>query len=89
MAKKLGHVSRVATKVKIGQLRDRMSYYVRRAAGGETIIVLNRDREVAVLAPLPHEASRRRGFHGFLRGTAKVVGDIVEPGVAADAWFRS
>jgi antitoxin (DNA-binding transcriptional repressor) of toxin-antitoxin stability system len=33
-------------RVRIGEFRDRASELIRRAAGGETIIILNRDREV-------------------------------------------
>lgn len=34
------------TRVKIGEFRDRANEPIRRAAGGETVVILNRNREV-------------------------------------------
>ena len=66
-------------KVKIGELRDNASHYVRRAAHGERIIILNRNREVAMLVPLPREANKSHRLFGCMHGSAKVVGDILSP----------
>jgi prevent-host-death family protein len=76
-------------KVQIGELRDRVSHYVRRAEHGETIVVVNRNREVAVLAPIRRRRAGGTGLYGCLRGSARVVGDIVGPMVGADVWFRA
>jgi prevent-host-death family protein len=76
------------TKVQIGELRDRVSHYVRRAEHGETIVVVNRTREVAVLAPR-RRSTRSARLLGCLKGTATVRGDIVSPIIPADEWFRS
>jgi prevent-host-death family protein len=87
LAKILGyHVG--MTKVQIGELRDRVSHYVRRAEHGETIVVFNRTREVAVLAPR-RRSTRSARLLGCLKGTATVRGDIISPIIPADEWFRS
>jgi prevent-host-death family protein len=74
-------------RVKIGEFRDRASELIRRAAGGETIVILNRDREVARVVPI---AARNdaRGLVGCLAGTAEVRGDIEAPIAPPDAWFQ-
>jgi len=77
------------TKVQIGQLRDRASYYVRRAEHGETIVVVNRTREVAVLSPRRRQPARAARLLGCLKGTAAIRGDIVSPIIPEDEWFRS
>ena len=75
-------------RVKVGQFRDRASELIRRAAGGETIIILNRDREVAKLVPIREERARGTGLVGSLAGTAEVRGDIDTPIAPPEAWFR-
>jgi len=77
------------TRVGIGELRDRASRYVRRAEKGETIVIVNRDREVAVLQPWRGAPRRRRRLLGALKGTARVSGDIVAPIHDEDDWFRT
>jgi prevent-host-death family protein len=76
------------TKVQIGELRDRVSHYVRRAEHGETIVVVNRRREVAVLAPRRHSHQPAR-LLGSLKGTAIIKGDIVSAVIPQDEWFSS
>lgn len=75
-------------RVKIGEFRDRASELIRRAAGGETIVILHRDREVAKVVPITAEAARVGGLVGCLAGTAEVRGDIEAPIAPADAWFK-
>ena len=77
------------TRVRIGQLRDHVSRYVRLAEHGETVVIVNRDREVAVLQPRRPAARRRRGLLGCMKGTGRVRGDIVHAGVPAREWFKS
>lgn len=76
-------------RVKIGEFRDRASEFIRRAAGGETIVILNRDREVAKVVPITAKADRAEGLVGCLAGTAEVQGDIETPIASPKAWFRS
>lgn len=76
-------------KVGIGELRDRVSHYVRRAERGETIVIVNRNREVAVLQPWRDQRRRPRRLLGCLEGTAKIRGDIVGPIIPEEHWFRS
>ena len=78
----------VMRRVKIGQFRDRASEFIRRAAGGETIVILNRDREVAKLVPIVDERDRGKGLVGCLAGTAEIRGDIEAPIAPPDGWFR-
>ncbi|MGH9324355.1 MAG: type II toxin-antitoxin system Phd/YefM family antitoxin [Vicinamibacteria bacterium] len=75
-------------RVKIGEFRDRVSEFIRRAAGGETIIILNRDREVAKVIPITAQADRGTGLVGCLSGTAEIRGNIEKPIASPEAWFR-
>jgi prevent-host-death family protein len=75
-------------RVKIGDFRNRASEFIRRAAGGETIVILNRDREVAKVVPITPSADRPGGLIGCLAGTAEVRGDIAMPIAPPKAWFR-
>lgn len=75
-------------RVKIGEFRDRASELIRRAAGGETIVILNRDREVARVVPVTAQNGRGGGLVGCLAGTAEVRGDIEAPIAPPDTWFH-
>jgi antitoxin (DNA-binding transcriptional repressor) of toxin-antitoxin stability system len=75
-------------RVKVGEFRDRASELIRRAAGGETIVILNRDREVAKIVPMVGNTRRRGGLIGSLVGTAELRGDIETPIAPAERWFR-
>lgn len=77
------------TKVKVGQFRDRASELIRRAASGETVLILNRNRPVAKLVPVAHRTAPAAGLLGSLAGTATVVGDIEAPIAGPDRWFRA
>ncbi|HSC26607.1 MAG TPA: type II toxin-antitoxin system prevent-host-death family antitoxin [Vicinamibacterales bacterium] len=76
------------TRIKIGEFRDRASELIRRAAGGETIIILNRDREVARVVPARAVRDAGAGLVGSLAGTAKVCGNIEEPIGHPGGWFE-
>jgi prevent-host-death family protein len=75
-------------RVKIGEFRDHASELIRRAASGETVVILNRDREVAKIVPVTARAGRAGGLIGSLAGTAEIRGDIEAPIATPDAWFR-
>ena len=75
-------------RVKVGEFRDRASEFIRRAAGGETIVILNRDREVAKIVPIATKSRRRGRLVGALAGTARILGDIEAPIAAPEAWFQ-
>jgi prevent-host-death family protein len=75
-------------RVKIGEFRDRASELIRRAAQGETVVILNRDREVAKIVPMTAKTDRGRGLVGSLAGTAIVRGDIEQPIAPPRSWFR-
>lgn len=75
-------------RVKIGEFRDRASELIRRAAGGETIVILNRDREVAKVVPMASEKDGGRRLLGCLAGTAEIRGDIEAPIAPPEAWFQ-
>ena len=74
-------------RVKVGEFRDRASELIRRAAGGETIVILHRDREVAKVVPMGDDKDGER-LVGCLARTAEVRGDIETPIAQPDAWFR-
>ena len=86
MAKYLGYDGDMK-RVKIGEFRDRASELIRRAASGETIVILHRDREVAKVVPI-RAAKDGEGLVGCLARTAEVLGDIEAPIAPPDAWFR-
>ena len=88
MAKSVGY-RWLMVRVGIGDLRDNVSRWVRRAQHGETIIIVNRDREVAVLQPWRGRRRSATRLLGCMKGTARIRGDIVGPIIPADAWFRS
>jgi prevent-host-death family protein len=75
-------------RVKIGEFRDRASELIRRAASGETVIILNRNREVAKIVSITTKTDRAGGLVGSLAGTAEVRGDIEAPIAPPDGWFR-
>jgi len=75
-------------RVKIGEFRNRASELIRRAAGGETIVILNRDREVARVVPITAKNASVGGLVGCLAGTAEVRCDIETPIALPDAWFQ-
>jgi prevent-host-death family protein len=77
------------TRVKIGEFRDRASELIRRAAGGETVVILNRDREVAKIVPIRAGRRTHSALIGSLRGTAEVRDDIEAPIASAEVWFRT
>jgi prevent-host-death family protein len=74
-------------RVRIGEFRDRASELIRRAAGGETIVILNRNREVAKIVPIAAATGRSQGLVGCLAGTAEVRGDIETPIASSESWF--
>ena len=74
-------------RVKIGEFRNRASELIRRAAGGETIVILNRNREVARVMPVTAK-NDVGGLVGSLAGTAQVRGEIERPIARPDAWFH-
>jgi len=76
-------------RVKIGDFRNHASALIRRAAGGETIVILNRDREIAKVVPITANAGHAGGLIGCLAGTAEVRGDIETPIASSKAWFRT
>jgi prevent-host-death family protein len=77
------------TRVKVGEFRNRASELISRAARGETIIILNRNREVAKIVPITSRNARPEGLLGCLAGTAEIRGDIAAPIAAPDDWFHS
>jgi prevent-host-death family protein len=75
-------------RVRVGEFRDRASELIRRAAGGETIVILNRNREVAKLVPVAARTRRGGGLVGSLMGTAEIRGDTEAPIAPPEHWFR-
>ena len=75
-------------RVKIGDFRNRASEFIRRAAGGETIVIVNRNREVAKVVPMSVATERTQSLIGALAGSAEIRGDIEAPIAAPKAWFR-
>ena len=77
----------VMKRVTIGRFRDQASELIRRAANGETVVILNRDREVAKLVPIRAATGSGGALLGCLAGTARVRGDITAPIAPPQGWF--
>ena len=88
IAKLLGYIGGMA-EVKIAELRNHVSRYVRRAERGETVVIVNRSRPVAALGPYAPARRPGRRLLGLLKGTAKIQGDIVHASIPTRHWFRS
>jgi prevent-host-death family protein len=71
MAKLLGYLSQV--NVKIAELKNRLSHYLREVRKGETVIVYDRDEPVAVLSSI-HPAHDRKRERETLLAAARKVG---------------
>jgi prevent-host-death family protein len=74
-------------RVRIGEFRDRASELIRGAASGETIVILNRNREVAKIVPITRATEQGTGLVGSFAGTAEVRGDLSAPIAPPEAWF--
>jgi prevent-host-death family protein len=89
LAKLLGYLSgMVQRRVQIGEFRNRVSSYISRAERGETIAILRRNREVALLQPASRDRGANEKLVGCLKGTARVVGDITKTIIPEAKWFK-
>lgn len=74
-------------RVGVRELRQNLSVYVRRVMAGERLVVTDRRRPVAVLAPLPADEDPLERLISDGRAT-RPVGDLLElapgPGDAGD-----
>ena len=86
LATYLGYVQRMS-RVKVGEFRDRASELIRRAACGETIVILDQNREAAKIVPIAG-GRPSGGLIGSLAGTARIHGDIESPIASAGEWFE-
>ena len=66
-------------RVGIRELRQNLSVYLRRVVAGETLEVTERNRPVAILAPLP-EASTPLGRLVAVGRASPPVGDLLDLG---------
>ena len=64
-------------RVGVRELRQNLSVYLRRVASGETLEVTERNRAVAILAPLP-EASTPLGRLGSTGRATAPIGDLLD-----------
>jgi prevent-host-death family protein len=70
-------------RVGIRELRQNLSVYLRRVVAGETLEVTERNRPVAILAPLP-EASTPLGRLVALGRASAPVGDLLDLGAPGE-----
>jgi prevent-host-death family protein len=56
-------------RVKVGDFRDRASELIRRAEHGETILIANRDRDVAKIVPITTPVRQEGGLVGLPSGS--------------------
>jgi prevent-host-death family protein len=73
------YVKKRRERVGIRELRQNLSVYLKRVAAGETLEVTERNRPVAILAPLP-EASTPLGRLVATGRARAPVGDLLELG---------
>ena len=56
---------------------------------GQPVLITKHGEPVAELVPArPRAKGKRQGFLGNMRGTAKVVGDLVAPVLSEDEWTK-
>lgn len=77
------YMRRARDRVGVRELRQNLSVYLKRVAAGETLEVTERDRAVAILAPLP-EASTPLGRLVVSGRAAAPVRDLLELGWPED-----
>jgi len=75
-------------RVKIAEFRNRVSSYISRAEGGETITILRRNREVATLRPSQRNRVGGKTLLGCLKGTARASRDIDRARIPESDWFE-
>ncbi len=75
-------------RVKIGEFRNRVSSYVRQAERGETIAILRRNREVALLQPSKRHRVADKKLLGCLKGTARALVDLDRVRIPEGEWFK-
>lgn len=51
---------------------------------GEVVVITKRGVPVAQLTPVPR--SKESDWAGALRGTARIVGDLIQPALAPEEW---
>jgi prevent-host-death family protein len=71
-------------RVGIRELRQNLGVYLRKVAAGETLEVTERERPVAILAPLPEASTPLRRLVTSGRATAP-AGDLLELGTPEEA----
>lgn len=67
-------------RVGVRELRQNLSVYLKRVAAGETLEVTERERAVAILAPLPEASTPLKRLVTSGRASAP-VGDLLELGL--------
>lgn len=65
--------------VGIAELRQNLSVYLRRVGEGETLVVTDRNRPVAVLGPAPESASKLDRLIAAGRVSAPTRSELPEP----------
>jgi prevent-host-death family protein len=56
---------------------------------GQPILITKHGQPVAELVPArPQTKGKRQGFLGNMRGTAKIVGDVVSPVLSEEEWIK-
>lgn len=65
-------------KINIHEAKTHLSRYLARVAGGETVLICNRNVPVAEIRPLPRRRTTRRPV-GLARGTLAVPPAFFEP----------
>ncbi len=73
------HMKNRRERVGVRELRQNLSVYLKRVAAGETLEVTERNRPVAILAPLP-EASTPLGRLVAAGRASAPVGDLLDLG---------
>lgn len=73
-------------EVAIGEFKQtclRLIETVRRT--GRPLLVTKRGEPVALVGPAPREL-RRKSWRGALKGTARILGDVVAPAAEPERW---
>lgn len=72
--------------VNVAELRTHLGEYLGEVERGNDLEICKRNRAVARIVKIPSSAGENRTSLGSLKGSIRIIGDIVEPAFLEDDW---